>query len=61
MRPFGFFMLEKGDPLCGVMKPSEELEGIIPRVCWPTSPVKTSKKVINRKFDSNMVQVAEVP
>ncbi|KAG5225496.1 hypothetical protein IMY05_018G0046500 [Salix suchowensis] len=42
------------DPLCGVMKPCEELEGIVPRVRWPRSPVKTSKKVINRKFYSNM-------
>ncbi|KAG5229207.1 hypothetical protein IMY05_016G0172600 [Salix suchowensis] len=33
---------------------SEELEGIVPRVRWPRSPVKTSKKVINRKFYSDM-------
>jgi hypothetical protein len=25
MGPFGFFLLEKRDPLCGVVKPSEEL------------------------------------
>ncbi|KAL9347413.1 hypothetical protein Peur_058779 [Populus x canadensis] len=26
MGPFGFFVLEKGDPLCGVVEPSEELQ-----------------------------------
>jgi hypothetical protein len=25
MGPFGFFLLEKRDPLCGVVEPSEEL------------------------------------
>jgi hypothetical protein len=25
MGPFGFFVLEKGDPLCGVVELSEEL------------------------------------
>ncbi|KAF9689755.1 hypothetical protein SADUNF_Sadunf01G0125200 [Salix dunnii] len=32
VRPLGFFMLEKGDPLCGVVEPSEEFESIVPRV-----------------------------
>ena len=25
MRPFGFFLLEKKDPSCGVVEPGEEL------------------------------------
>jgi hypothetical protein len=61
MRPFGFFMLEKGDPLCGVVEPSEELQSIVPRVCWPRSPENARKKAISRKLDGNMVQVTEIP
>jgi len=61
MRPFGFFMLEKGDPLCGVVEPSEELQSIVPRVCWPRSPKKAGKKAISGKLDGNMVQVTEIP
>ncbi|KAF9670454.1 hypothetical protein SADUNF_Sadunf13G0070600 [Salix dunnii] len=54
MRPLGFFMLEKRDPLCGVVEPGEEFENIIPRVRWPRSPEKAGKKEICKELYSNM-------
>ncbi|KAL9405588.1 hypothetical protein Peur_002560 [Populus x canadensis] len=53
---FGFFVLEKRDPLCGVVEPSEKLQSIVPRVCWPRSLKKAGKKAISGKLDGNMVQ-----
>jgi hypothetical protein len=61
MGPFGFFVLEKGDPLCRVVEPCEELQSIVPRVCWPRSPEKAEKKAISGKLNGNMVQVTEIP
>ena len=61
MRPLGFFILDKGDSLCGVVERSEEFESIVPRVRWPRSPEKAGKKVINGKLYSNMIHVTEVP
>ncbi|KAF9670726.1 hypothetical protein SADUNF_Sadunf13G0098700 [Salix dunnii] len=59
MRPLGFFMLEEGDPLCGVVEPGEEFENIMPRVRCPRSPEKAGKKEVCRELYSNMVQVAK--
>jgi len=61
MGPFEFFVFEKGDPLCGVVEPSEELQSILPRIYWPRSPEKAGKKAIGGKFDDNMVQVTKIP
>jgi len=47
MGPFGFFVLKNRDPLCGVVEPSEELQNIVPSVCWPRSPEKARKKAIS--------------
>jgi hypothetical protein len=61
MGPFGFFMLKKGDSLCRVVEPSEELQSIVPRVLWPRRLEKAGKKAISGKLDGNMVQVTKIP
>jgi len=33
MWEFGFLLLEKRDPLCGVVEPSEEFDSVVPKVC----------------------------
>jgi hypothetical protein len=57
MWEFGFFLLEKRDPLCGVVEPCEELSSIVPRVCRPRCSKKSGEKEISGKLDSNMVQM----
>jgi hypothetical protein len=57
IRPFGFFLLKKRDPLCGVVEPCEELSSIVPRVCRPRCSEKSGEKEISGKLDSNMVQM----
>jgi hypothetical protein len=47
MRPFGFFLLEKRDPLCGVVESGEELYSIVPRVCRPRCLEKSREKEIS--------------
>jgi hypothetical protein len=61
IRPFGFFLLKKRDPLCGVVEPCEELSSIVPRVCRPRCSEKYGEKEISGKLDSNMVQMTEIP
>ena len=55
MEEFGFLLLEKRDPLCGIVEPSEELKSVVPRVCRPRSPEKPREKEISGKLNSNMV------
>jgi hypothetical protein len=47
MRPFGFFLLEKRDPLCGVVELGEELYSIALRVCRPRCLEKSREKEIS--------------
>jgi hypothetical protein len=55
MWEFGFFLLEKRDPLCGGVKPSEEFHSVVPRVCRLGSPMKSREKVISGELNNNMV------
>jgi hypothetical protein len=61
IRPFGFFLLKKRDPLCGVVEPCEELSSIVSRVCRPRCSEKYGEKEISEKLDSNMVQMTKIP
>jgi hypothetical protein len=47
MRPFGFFLLEKRDPLCGVVELGEELYSIALRVYRPRCLEKSREKEIS--------------
>nr|TKS15887.1 hypothetical protein D5086_0000029220 [Populus alba] len=55
IRPFEFFLLEKRDPLCGVVKPYEELSRIVLKVYRPRWSEKSGDKEISGKLDSDMI------
>ena len=52
---FGFFLLEKRDPLGGVIESCEKLSSIGPRVYQPRCTEKSGEKKISEELDNNMI------